>query len=89
MTDTPERISISPTCRQKRDDDYYLVDRDAFPGKGTEYIRADLAKRQLEAADRLAQACSDFFNAAVEHLEFFDHLGDALAAYEATKGGDA
>ena len=41
MSDFPERISISPVHRQKRDDDFYLVDRKAFPGKGTEYIRAD------------------------------------------------
>ena len=40
MSDYPERISISPTFRQKREDDFYLVDRKAFPGKGTEYVRA-------------------------------------------------
>jgi len=42
MYDYPERISISPVHRQKRDDDFYLVDRKAFPGKGVEYVRADM-----------------------------------------------
>lgn len=48
MSDYPERISMSPTFRQKREDDFYLVDRKAFPGKGTEYVRADRIKA-LEA----------------------------------------
>lgn len=53
MTDYPERISISPVFRQKREDDFYLVDRTAFPGEGKEYVRADL----LEAAEaKLAKA---------------------------------
>lgn len=42
MTDAPDKISISPVYNQKRDDDFYLVDRKAFPGKGTEYTRTDL-----------------------------------------------
>ena len=42
MSDYPERISISPVHRQKRDDDFYLVDRKALPGKGVEYVRADM-----------------------------------------------
>lgn len=49
MTDFPERISISPTYNQKRDDDFYLVDRAAFPGKGTEYVRADTHLAALKA----------------------------------------
>lgn len=48
ISDYPERISISPTYRQKREDDFYLVDRKAFPGKGTEYVRADRIE-ELEA----------------------------------------
>lgn len=48
MSDYPERISISPVHRQKHDDDFYLVDRKAFPGKGTEYVRADRIE-ELEA----------------------------------------
>ena len=48
MSDYPERISISPVHRQKRDDDFYLVDRKAFPDKGVEYVRADLIE-ELEA----------------------------------------
>ena len=56
----PERISISPTFRQKREDDFFLVDRKAFPGKGTEYVRADRIE-ELEAerddyANKLMQA---------------------------------
>lgn len=50
----PERISISPTYNQKRDADYYLVDRDAFPGKGTEYIRADISQAAIAAAIEMA-----------------------------------
>ena len=53
MSDYPERISISPVHRQKHDDDFYLVDRKAFPGKGTEYVRAD---RIEELEGRLAKA---------------------------------
>ena len=53
MTDYPERINISPVFRQKREDDFYLVDRAAFPDKGTEYVRADL-HAALEA--QLAEA---------------------------------
>ena len=53
MSDYPERISISPTSRQKREDDFFLVDRKAFPGKGTEYVRADRIE-ELEA--KLAKA---------------------------------
>ena len=50
MTDTaPDRISISPVHRKKREDDFYLVDRRAFPGKGTEYIRADLHEAEVAA----------------------------------------
>jgi hypothetical protein len=58
MTDYPERISISPVYRQKRDDDFYLVDRDAFPGKGAEYVRVDLIAdaKVIEAAEELANA---------------------------------
>ena len=48
MSDYPERISISPVHRQKRDDDFYLVDRKAFPDKGVEYVRADRIE-ELEA----------------------------------------
>ena len=51
MTDFPERISISPVHRQKRDDDFYLVDRDAFPGKGREYVRADLHEAEIKCPD--------------------------------------
>ncbi len=43
MTEYPERISISPVYKQKRDDDFYLIDREAFPGRGVEYVRADLS----------------------------------------------
>ena len=46
----PERISISPTYNQKHDDDYYLVDRAAFPGKGIEYVHDDLADAAVAAA---------------------------------------
>lgn len=53
MSEYPEKISISPTFRQKRQDDFFLVDRKAFPGKGTEYVRADLLEA-LEA--KLAKA---------------------------------
>lgn len=53
MSDYPERISISPVHRQKHDDDFYLVDRKAFPGKGTEYVRAD---RIEELESKLAKA---------------------------------
>jgi hypothetical protein len=48
MSDYPDRISISPVYRQERDDDFYLVDRKAFPGKGVEYVRADRIE-ELEA----------------------------------------
>lgn len=48
MSDYPERISISPTSRQKREDDFFLIDGKAFPGKGTEYVRADRIE-ELEA----------------------------------------
>jgi hypothetical protein len=50
MSDFPERINISPAHRQTRDDDFYLVDRKAFPGKGIEYIRADVAQAMVAAA---------------------------------------
>jgi len=53
MSDYPDRISISPVYRQERDDDFYLVDRKAFPGKGVEYVRADRIE-ELEA--RMARA---------------------------------
>jgi hypothetical protein len=56
MTEYPKRISISPVYRQKRDDDFYLVDRDAFPGKGKEYVPADLLKAERARADRLEEA---------------------------------
>ena len=48
MTDCPERISISPVHRPKQDDDFYLVDRDAYPDKGTEYIRLDLHEAEVK-----------------------------------------
>ena len=53
VSEYPDRISISPVYRQKRDDDFYLVDRDAFPGKGVDYVRADRIE-ELEA--KLAEA---------------------------------
>lgn len=68
MSDYPERISISPVHRQKRDDDFYLVDRKAFPDKGVEYVRADRIEK-LEA--KLAKA--------VEALEKLD-VGEGWAA---------
>ena len=58
MSDYPERISISPVHRQKRDDDFYLVDRKAFPDKGVEYVRADRIE-ELEA--KLAKAREEGF----------------------------
>lgn len=86
----PERISISPTYNQKRDDDYYLVDRDAFPGKGTEYIRADISQAAIAAAYEVAagyayQQWDD--DDAQEHREAIRALtpADALAALEAVK----
>jgi len=74
MSDVPERISISPVHNRKRDDDYYLVDRKAFPGKGTEFVRADLhaaltyerdaRKQQFETErawrHRYAATCREF-----------------------------
>ena len=68
MSDYPERISISPVHRQKHDDDFYLVDRKAFPGKGTEYVRADRIE-ELEA--KLAKAVEAMSEAlgAYEHIE--------------------
>jgi len=56
MSDFPERISISPTYRRKRDDDFYLVDRKVFPGKGTEYIRADVAQAMAAKAQEETRA---------------------------------
>jgi hypothetical protein len=56
MSDFPERISISPVHRQKRDDDFYLVDRNAFPGKGTEYTRSDLAQAMVANAQEETKA---------------------------------
>ena len=53
MSDYPERISISPVYQHEQDDDFYLVDRKAFPGKGVEYVRADRIE-ELEA--KLAKA---------------------------------
>lgn len=53
MTDFPERISISPVHRQKREDDFYLVDREAFPGKGKGYVRADISDSLKAEVDRL------------------------------------
>lgn len=50
MADYPERINISPVHRQEREDDFYLVDRKAFPGKGVEYIRADHARALVAEA---------------------------------------
>jgi hypothetical protein len=44
MKSYPERISISPTYRGDKDDDYFLINRKVFPGRGVEYIRADLVK---------------------------------------------
>lgn len=70
MSDYPERISISPVHRQKHDDDFYLVDRKAFPGKGTEYVRADRIE-ELEA--KLAEA----------RLSELAALGQADEAYTA------
>ena len=64
MSDYPERISISPTSRQKGEDDFFLVDRKAFPGKGTEYVRADRIE-ELEA--KLAKAVK-----ALKHIEHCD-----------------
>lgn len=49
MTDYPERINISPVHRQKLENDFYLVDRAAFPGKGVEYIRADAVDAKAQA----------------------------------------
>lgn len=56
MTDYPERINISPVHRQKREDDFYLVDRQAFPNKGVEYLLFDqhlalVAAAYLDAAN--------------------------------------
>ena len=68
----PERISISPTYNQKRDDDYYLVDRDAFPGKGTEYIRADIADARVAAA----------YEAAAQEVDCGCKCRDAVLAAE-------
>jgi len=56
MSDVPERISISPVHNRKRDDDYYLVDRKAFPGKGTEFVRADLYAALTAELDELREA---------------------------------
>jgi hypothetical protein len=60
MTDFPERISISPVHRQKRRDDFYLVDRDAFPGKGVEYVRADLLTASQARVAELEAALEPF-----------------------------
>lgn len=62
MTDFPEKINISPVHRQKRDDDFYLVDRAAFPGKGTEYVRADVAAAMVKAErERCAEIARTHF----------------------------
>lgn len=66
-SEAPDRISISPVYRQKRADDYYLVDREAFPGKGVEYIRADHAKAMV-AAER--EACAAKIENNRAHLNF-------------------
>jgi hypothetical protein len=68
MSDYPERISISPTSRQKGEDDFFLVDRKAFPGKGTEYVRADRIE-ELEA--KLAKAVE----LGLEECPFWDGSG--------------
>ncbi len=66
MSDYPERISISPTSRQKREDDFFLVDRKAFPRKGTEYVRADRIE-DLEASknEALNQLDSALYSVSV------------------------
>lgn len=82
MSDYPERISISPVHRQKRDDDFYLVDRKAFPGKGVEYVRADMVTdfethpvgtsdriKELEAALKLHKELEVQLAKAVEALK--------------------
>ncbi|MCA9368310.1 hypothetical protein KC887_08735 [Candidatus Kaiserbacteria bacterium] len=80
---TPERISISPTYNQKRDDDYYLVDRDAFPGKGTEYIRADIADARVAAAyEAAAREADDYMEPHVANGIRALTPDDAKAALE-------
>lgn len=95
MSDTPERISISPTYRQKRDDDYYLVDRGAFPGKGTEYIRADIHLAEIE---RLTAVNAELLEALEAILATWDgpkydhfmgpNIDLAREAIAKAKGGD-
>ena len=79
MTDFPTRISISPLQRQKRDDDFYLVDREAFPGKGKEYIREDIS----DAAVLVERAkCNELLTAARE-LTFYGPTVSRLRKLEA------
>jgi hypothetical protein len=59
MNDCPERINISPVHRQKREDDFYLVDRAALPGKGVEYTRTDHVQTLIaEAVAAEREACA-------------------------------
>lgn len=95
ISDFPERISISPVHRQKRDDDFYLVDRKAFPGKGTEYLRSDLAQAMVakarEDALREAAEVTDKFLMVTTSLDV-EVVADAkeriLALIDRTAEGD-
>ena len=65
MSDYPERISISPVHRQKRDDDFYLVDRKAFPDKGVEYVRAD----RIEELEAKLEKAMRYFDEAMYFID--------------------
>jgi hypothetical protein len=95
MYDYPERISISPVHRQKRDDDFYLVDRKAFPGKGVEYVRADMVtdfethpvgtgKRIEELEAKLAKAVEAESEDSIEQLLADGELFDKATSEEET-----
>ena len=93
MSDYPERISISPVHRQKRDDDFYLVDRKAFPDKGVEYVRADRIE-ELEAklakavdVELIEQAISDVLSEGGTYRDAAEYVAHTTLA-ELTGGND-
>jgi len=91
MSDYPDRISISPVYRQERDDDFYLVDRKAFPGKGVEYVRADRIEELEAKLEELLVVSKRAVRLSLDHADFklyaMEPMHQAIAAAE-LKGQD-
>lgn len=64
--DAPERIWITPCHRCQGPDDYYLLHPDYRNGKGTEYLRADLAIPTPAQAAKVLLAAGPLPTMAVE-----------------------